>query len=130
MFAFTNRAFGPYWWAYWTMVTCNVISPQLFWFKKTTNHTVDDCFGLHLREYRDVVREVRDCGDQFVKRLSAECLGVLLAHLGGLVDVDWIVWFVLHTCSCLFCRLMPVINMAETKATLAKQYHVSNDGDH
>ena len=33
-FAFINRAFGPYWWAYWTMITCNVISPQFFWFKK------------------------------------------------------------------------------------------------
>jgi molybdopterin-containing oxidoreductase family membrane subunit len=33
-FAFLNRAFGPYWWAYWIMVTCNVISPQLFWFKR------------------------------------------------------------------------------------------------
>jgi Ni/Fe-hydrogenase subunit HybB-like protein len=33
-FAFINRAFGPYYWAYWTMVSCNVISPQFFWFKK------------------------------------------------------------------------------------------------
>jgi molybdopterin-containing oxidoreductase family membrane subunit len=33
-FAFINRAFGPYWWAYWSMLTCNVLSPQLFWFKK------------------------------------------------------------------------------------------------
>ena len=33
-FTFINRAFGPYWWAYWTMITCNVIIPQLFWFKK------------------------------------------------------------------------------------------------
>ncbi|TVQ64444.1 MAG: hydrogenase [Phycisphaerales bacterium] len=33
LYAFKNRAFGPYWWAYWTMVTCNVISPQVFWFK-------------------------------------------------------------------------------------------------
>ena len=32
-FALMNRAFGPYWWAYWTMITCNVISPHLFWFK-------------------------------------------------------------------------------------------------
>ncbi len=24
-FAFINRAFGPYWWAYWIMVSCNVI---------------------------------------------------------------------------------------------------------
>ncbi|WP_028297486.1 NrfD/PsrC family molybdoenzyme membrane anchor subunit [Olivibacter sitiensis] len=34
MYAFENRIAGPYWWAYWAMMTCNVISPQLFWFKK------------------------------------------------------------------------------------------------
>ena len=33
-FAFVNRAFGPYAWAYWTMISCNVLFPQLFWFKK------------------------------------------------------------------------------------------------
>jgi molybdopterin-containing oxidoreductase family membrane subunit len=33
-FVFLNRAFGPYWWAYWTMVSCNVFLPQLFWFKR------------------------------------------------------------------------------------------------
>lgn len=33
-YAFINRATGPYAWAYWIMMTCNVISPQLFWFKK------------------------------------------------------------------------------------------------
>jgi molybdopterin-containing oxidoreductase family membrane subunit len=31
---FINRAMGDYAWAYWTMVTCNVISPQIFWFKR------------------------------------------------------------------------------------------------
>ena len=33
LYAFKNRAFGPYWWAYWTMISCNVLSPQVFWFK-------------------------------------------------------------------------------------------------
>jgi len=33
-YAFINRFSGPYAWAYWAMMTCNVISPQLFWFKK------------------------------------------------------------------------------------------------
>ena len=32
-FTFINRAFGPYWWAYWTMTSCNVIIPQIFWFR-------------------------------------------------------------------------------------------------
>jgi len=31
---FVNRATGPYAWAYWTMVSCNVLSPQVFWFKR------------------------------------------------------------------------------------------------
>ncbi|MGZ5280690.1 MAG: NrfD/PsrC family molybdoenzyme membrane anchor subunit [Bacteroidia bacterium] len=33
-FIFINRAFGPYWWSYWIMVTCNVVTPQLFWSRK------------------------------------------------------------------------------------------------
>ncbi|MBK6292287.1 MAG: polysulfide reductase NrfD [Ignavibacteria bacterium] len=31
---FINRAMGDYAWAYWTMVLCNVVSPQVYWFKK------------------------------------------------------------------------------------------------
>ncbi|MCO5113126.1 MAG: polysulfide reductase NrfD [Bdellovibrionaceae bacterium] len=38
VYAFTNRAFGPYWWSYWTMITCNVLIPQIFWFKKARRH--------------------------------------------------------------------------------------------
>jgi len=33
-FIFLNRAFGPYAWAYWSMIACNVIAPQFFWFKR------------------------------------------------------------------------------------------------
>jgi Ni/Fe-hydrogenase subunit HybB-like protein len=33
-YAFINRATGPYWWAYAAMMTCNVVTPQLFWIKK------------------------------------------------------------------------------------------------
>ena len=33
-FAFINRATGPMAWSYWIMVSCNVISPQIFWVKK------------------------------------------------------------------------------------------------
>ncbi len=40
LYAFKNRAFGPYWWAYWSMVSCNVICPQLFWFKAIRQNVV------------------------------------------------------------------------------------------
>jgi molybdopterin-containing oxidoreductase family membrane subunit len=33
-FAFYNRALGPYWWSYFGMMTCNLVSPQIFWSKK------------------------------------------------------------------------------------------------
>jgi len=39
-FAFVNRAFGNYWWAYWIMVSCNVIFPQLFWSRKLRRNLV------------------------------------------------------------------------------------------
>lgn len=38
-FAFINRAFGHYAWAYWWMIGCNVITPQFFWFKKIRQNT-------------------------------------------------------------------------------------------
>ncbi len=34
MFAFYNRVFGPYYWAYIGMMGCNVLSPNIFWIKK------------------------------------------------------------------------------------------------
>ncbi|MDX2134235.1 MAG: NrfD/PsrC family molybdoenzyme membrane anchor subunit [Saprospiraceae bacterium] len=33
-FAFYNRVTGIYWWAYFGMMFCNVVSPQLFWSRK------------------------------------------------------------------------------------------------
>ena len=33
-FAFFNRAAGPYWWSYFGMMLCNVLSPQVFWSKR------------------------------------------------------------------------------------------------
>ena len=33
-YVFLNRALGPYKWAFWTMVSCNVITPQFFWFER------------------------------------------------------------------------------------------------
>ncbi len=37
LFTFVNRATGPYWWAYWIMMSSNLIAPQLFWFRKVRN---------------------------------------------------------------------------------------------
>lgn len=42
-FAFINRAFGPYAWAYWTMIFCNVVVPQIFW-KKSWRRSIPIMF--------------------------------------------------------------------------------------
>jgi molybdopterin-containing oxidoreductase family membrane subunit len=39
-YAFINRATGPYWWAYWSMIFCNVVAPQLFWFRFFRRHVL------------------------------------------------------------------------------------------
>jgi molybdopterin-containing oxidoreductase family membrane subunit len=33
-FMMYNRMFGPYWWGYWVLITCNLVIPQLLWIKK------------------------------------------------------------------------------------------------
>jgi Ni/Fe-hydrogenase subunit HybB-like protein len=38
---------APYWWAYWSMITCNVIVPQLFWFKRI-RHSILVVFVLSI----------------------------------------------------------------------------------
>src|SRR5574338_322052 len=39
-FTFVSRAFGPFWWAYFSMVTCNVLVPQFFWSRWVRNNNV------------------------------------------------------------------------------------------
>ena len=35
-----NRALGPYGWAYWMLLACNALTPQLLWFKKVRTNVV------------------------------------------------------------------------------------------
>ena len=128
-FAFTNRAFGPYWWAYWTMITCNVISPQLFWIKKfrTTPwiiFVISIFVNIGMWFERFVI---------VVTSLSRDYLPSAWAYF----KPTWVDWSMLigsfglfMTLFLLFCRLMPIINMSETKSTLAKQYHMSHHDKH
>ena len=38
LFTFRSRAFGPFWWAYFAMVSCNVLAPQFFWSRWVRNN--------------------------------------------------------------------------------------------
>jgi Ni/Fe-hydrogenase subunit HybB-like protein len=58
-YAFLNRATGPYMIAYYAMMTCNVISPQLFWFKKIRTN-------LHLTFILSIVVNIGMWFERFV----------------------------------------------------------------
>ena len=114
-FAFINRAFGPYWWAYWIMVSCNVISPQLFWFKSIRRNVVAlwiiSIFvniGMWFERYVIVVTSLhRDflpsSWDMYVMTIHDYL--IMLGSFG-----------LFFTFFLLFVRFLPTIAMAEVKS--------------
>ncbi len=129
-FVFLNRALGPYAWAYWTMVSCNVIFPQLFWFKKIRRSIPCDVRHRHPRERRDVVRAVRHHRDLAVARFSARRAGATTRRrctMSGFCIGSFGLFFTLIL---LFVRVLPVVSITEVKAVVRRRTATSiTDGD-
>jgi len=114
-YAFINRAFGPYWWAYAAMMSCNVISPQLFWFKKIRTSIVSTFIlsivvniGMWFERFVIIVTSLhRDYLPSSWAMFSPTRydVGVYLFTFG-----------VFFTLFLLFAKFFPVINMAEIKS--------------
>jgi Ni/Fe-hydrogenase subunit HybB-like protein len=116
-YAFINRATGPYWWAYWTMMSCNLIAPQVFWFKwaRTTPWFL---FIL------SIIVNVGMWFERFVIIVTSLHRDYLTSswvmYEGSWVEVCIFIgtFGLFFTCFFLFCRFLPVINMAEVKGIL------------
>ncbi|MEO0333294.1 MAG: NrfD/PsrC family molybdoenzyme membrane anchor subunit, partial [Bacteroidota bacterium] len=116
-YAFLNRATGPYWWAYWTMMTCNVISPQLFWIKKIRTSIVATFIlsivvniGMWFERFVIIVTSLhRDYipSSWAMFQPTVYDLGVYVFTIG-----------LFFTFFFLFAKFFPVINMAEVKSIL------------
>lgn len=116
-YAFINRATGPYWWAYWSMMTCNVISPQLFWFKKIRTNlaatfiiSIIVNIGMWFERFVIIVTSLhRDylpsSWSMFYPTLYD--IGVYVFTFG-----------LFFTAFFLFAKFFPVINMAEVKSII------------
>ena len=116
-FVFLNRLMGPYWWAFAIMFTCNVISPQLFWFKRLRT-SIPVMFavsilvnvGMWFERFVIIVTSLhRDFlpsswGMYIPTKVDA---GILLGSFG-----------LFFTLLLLFVRVLPVISMAEVKAIM------------
>ncbi len=116
-YAFYNRATGPYWWAYWTMMTCNVVSPQLFWFKQIRTSVVASFIlsivvniGMWFERFVIIVTSLhRDYlpSSWAMFYPTFYDVGVFLFSLGFF-----------FTSFLLFAKFFPVVNIAEVKSIL------------
>ena len=117
LYAFLNRALGPYAWAYWIMVTCNVISPQIFWFKKART-SIPILFTL------SIVINIGMWFERFVIIVTSLHRDFLPSSWGYFSPTIWDVMCLLgsfglfFTMFCLFVRFLPMVATAEVKTVL------------
>ncbi|NBC25166.1 MAG: hydrogenase [Bacteroidetes bacterium] len=116
-FAFYNRALGPYWWAYFAMMTCNLVSPQIFWFRKMRRNVfvtfVMSIFvniGMWFERFviiaTTLARDYLPSSWSYYVPTWVE-VGIFLGSLG-----------LFFTLFLIFVRVAPVVAIAEIKAIL------------
>jgi molybdopterin-containing oxidoreductase family membrane subunit len=116
-YTFLNRAFGPYAWAYWSMITCNTIIPQIFWFKRYRRNvplmfvvSVFVNIGMWFERFVIVVTSLHrefipSSWNYYLPSLTDWC--ITLGSFG--------LFFTLYL---LFCRALPIVAIAEVKAVM------------
>jgi molybdopterin-containing oxidoreductase family membrane subunit len=128
-FAFINRAFGPYSWAYWIMVSCNVITPQIFWFKKARS-------SIFIMFVASLLVNVGMWFERFVIVVTS-LANDFLPSSWGVYEPTWVdvltflgSFGLFMTFFLLFIRFLPVLAIAEIKAVLpAADPHQGDHGD-
>lgn len=120
-FAFLNRAMGNYAWAYWIMVSCNVIAPQFFWFKTFRQNQllmVIVCIfvniGMWFERYVIVITSLsRDYIPSSWGYFSPTWvdIGMLIGSFG-----------IFFTLFLLFCRYLPMVAISEVKSIMPQAH--------
>ncbi|NQU27835.1 MAG: polysulfide reductase NrfD, partial [Candidatus Marinimicrobia bacterium] len=128
-FAFINRAFGPYAWAYWTMITCNVVVPQLFWSKRLRT-------SVPVMFVASILINVGMWFERFVITVSSLSRDYLPSswdyYSPTFFDIATFIgtFGLFFTLFLLFLRFLPMISMSEVKGVLPQadphHYHEEN----
>ncbi len=126
-FAFINRALGPFAWAYWIMITCNVLTPQIFWSKKLRSSipvlfiaSIIVNIGMWFERFVIVMTLHRDflpsSWDYYTPTMFD--IGIFIGSFGF--------FFFMFL---LFLRFLPMISMTEIKGVLpqADPHHGGNN---
>ena len=116
-FAFLNRAFGQYAWAYWIMVSCNVFVPQIFWFRKARQ-------SIPIMFCACLLVNLGMWFERFVIVVTSLAQDYLPSSW-GYFKPTWVDLLTLAgsfglfmTLFLLFCRYLPIIAIAEVKHTM------------
>ncbi|MBW2734440.1 MAG: polysulfide reductase NrfD [Deltaproteobacteria bacterium] len=128
-FSCANRAFGPYAWAYWIMIVCNVIAPQIFWFKRARQNVV-------VLFVVSILINIGMWFERFVITVTSLHRDFLPSSWGDysptFFDVAALVgsFGLFFTLFALFIRYLPMVAMSEVKAGLpeAKPHHGAEGG--
>ena len=131
VFTFINRGFGNYAWAYWIMFTCNVITPQLFWFRKI-RRSIPIMFTL------SIFVNIGMWFERFVITVTSLSRDFLPSSWDYYSPTMWdILTFVgsfglFFTLFLLFLRFLPLIAMSEVKGVMpeADPHHYGHGDGH
>jgi molybdopterin-containing oxidoreductase family membrane subunit len=116
-FTFINRALGPYAWAYWIMIFCNVVVPQFFWFKKIRRSVV-------LLFIASILVNIGMWFERFVITVTSLSRDFLPSSWDYYSPTIWDIatflgsFGLFFTLFLLFLRFLPMIAMAEVKGVL------------
>ncbi len=128
-FAFLNRAFGPYAWAYWIMIFCNVGVPQLFWVKKLRR-------SVPVMFIAAIFINIGMWFERFVIVISSLASDFLPSSWGyfspSIYDIGFLLgsFGLFFTLFLLFLRFLPMIAMSEVKGVLPQaDPHRHNSGE-
>jgi molybdopterin-containing oxidoreductase family membrane subunit len=122
-FIFLNRALGPLAWGFAIMVVCNVLIPQLLWFRQVRSYflavfviSILVNVGMWMERFVIIVGSLeRDFLPSSWSDYTPTVIEIatLLGSFG-----------LFFTCFLVFCRFLPVIAMAEVKAVVNGQWSV------
>jgi len=115
--AFHNRVAGPYFWSYVGMMGCNLLAPQIFWFRKyrrsifvTFLMSIFINIGMWFERYviiaTTLARDYLPSAWSYYWPSWVE-IGIYIGTVG--------LFFVLYL---IFCRVAPVVAVAEVKSIL------------
>lgn len=121
-YAFINRAIGPYAWAYWTMIICNSVIPQVFWIRKYRRN-------IALMFVVSVFVNIGMWFERFVIVVTSLHRDFLPASWAYYTPTwaDWAITLgsfgLFFTLFLLFCRLLPIVAISEVKNVMKTGAH-------